>query len=110
MDRIVVEDVTLAELKAGLADGSIALIDVREAYEWEAGHIPGASLNALSVFDASALPPEKPGQRIVMQCRSGKRSITALGLAQEAGRMDIRAHFTGGMLEWAGAGEQVLTG
>ena len=110
MDRIVVEDVTLAELKAGLADGSIALIDVREAYEWEAGHIPGASLNALSVFDASALPPEKPGQRIVMQCRSGKRSITALGLAQESGRMDIRAHFTGGMLEWAGAGEQVLTG
>jgi hypothetical protein len=110
MDRIVVEDVSLAELKSGLADGSIALIDVREAYEWDAGHIPGATLNALSVFDASALPPEKPGQRIVMQCRSGKRSITALGLAQEAGRTDIRAHFTGGMLEWAGAGEQVLTG
>ncbi len=105
MDRIVVEDVSLAELKSGLADGSIALIDVREAYEWDAGHIPGATLNALSVFDTSALPPEKPGQRIVMQCRSGKRSITALGLAQASGRTDIRAHFTGGMLEWAGAGE-----
>ncbi len=109
MDRIVVEDVSLVELKSGLADGSIALIDVREAYEWEAGRIPGASLNALSIFDPSALPAQKPGQRIVLHCRSGKRSVTALGLAQEAGRTDIRAHFTGGMLEWAGAGEQVLT-
>jgi len=110
MDRIVVEDVSLAELKSGLADGSIALVDVREAYEWDAGRIPGASLNALSVFDPAALPEPKPGQRIVLHCRSGKRSITALGLAQDSGRMDIRAHFTGGMLEWAGAGEQVLTG
>ncbi len=110
MDKIIVEDVSLAALKSGLADGSIALVDVREAYEWEAGRIPGATLNALSVFDTAALPAAKPGQRIVLHCRSGKRSITALGLAQEFGRMDIRAHFTGGMLEWTGAGEDVLTG
>jgi len=109
MDRIIVEDVSLAELKSGLSDGSIALVDVREAYEWAAGRIPGATLNALSIFDAAALPPVKPGQRIVLHCRSGKRSVTALGLAQAAGRSDIRAHFTGGMLEWAGAGETVLT-
>lgn len=108
MDKIIVEDVSLEELKAGLADGSIALIDVREPNEWEAGRIPGATLNALSIFDPAALPAEKPGQRIVLHCRSGRRSITALGLAQAAGRMDIRAHFTGGMLEWAGAGEKVL--
>ena len=110
MDRIIVEDVTLAELKSGLADGSIALVDVREAHEWDAGRIPGATLNALSLFDPAALPAQQPGQRIVLHCRSGKRSVTALGLAQHAGRTDIRAHFTGGMLEWAGAGESVLTG
>ena len=110
MDRIIVEDVTLAELKSGLADGSIALVDVREAHEWDAGRIPGATLNALSIFDPAALPAQQPGQRIVLHCRSGKRSVTALGLAQQAGRADIRAHFTGGMLEWAGAGEEVLAG
>ena len=110
MDKIIVEDVTLAELKSGLADGSIALVDVREPNEWEAGRIPGATLNALSMFNAAALPAQKAGQRIVLHCRSGKRSVTALGLAQQSGRMDIRAHFTGGMLEWVGAGEEVLTG
>ena len=37
MDKIIVEDVSLEELKAGLADGSIALIDVREPNEWDVG-------------------------------------------------------------------------
>jgi rhodanese-related sulfurtransferase len=105
----IVEDVSLQELKAGLADGSIALVDVREANEWAAGHIAGAKFNPLSAFDPKALP-KVPGQRVVLHCRSGKRSITALGLAQQGGRDDVRAHFTGGMLEWQGAGEPVVTG
>ncbi len=46
----VVEDVSLDELKRGLADGSIALVDVREPNEWEAGHIAGATLHPLSLF------------------------------------------------------------
>jgi rhodanese-related sulfurtransferase len=102
----VVEEVSLDELKQGLADGSIILIDVREPDEFEAGHIPGAELNALQRFDPLALP-RVPGKRVVLSCRSGKRSLTALALAQAAGRDDVRAHFTGGMLEWAGAGEKV---
>lgn len=106
MSQPIVEDVSLEELKAGLADGSIALVDVREANEWAAGHIPGATFNPLSAFDPEALP-RRPGQRVVLHCRSGRRSITALDLAQQAGRGDVRAHFTGGMLEWQGAGEPV---
>ncbi len=108
--RPIVEDVSLQQLKAGLADGSIALVDVREANEWAAGHIPGATFNPLSAFNPAALPAPKAGQRIVLHCRSGKRSISALDLAQQGGREDVRAHFTGGMLEWQGAGEQVITG
>lgn len=102
----IVENVTIEELKQGLADGSILLVDVREPNEWDAGHIPGATLNPLSVFDPAALP-KADGKRVVLQCRSGKRSVTALGLAQEAGRGDVRAHFGGGMLEWVAAGESV---
>jgi rhodanese-related sulfurtransferase len=109
-DKIIVEDVSLAELKKGLADGSIALVDVREANEWREGRIPGAVFNPLSAFDPKALPAKQPGRRIVLHCRSGRRSVTALGLAQAAGRDDVRAHFTGGMLEWQGAGEAVETG
>jgi rhodanese-related sulfurtransferase len=102
----VVEDVSLDEVKRGLADGSILLVDVREPNEWEAGHIAGATLHPLSSFDPSELPREK-GKRVVLQCRSGKRSATALAIAQANGRDDVRAHFGGGMLEWSAAGEPV---
>src|ERR1700678_2289428 len=82
------EDVSLQDLKTGLADGSIVLVDVREPHEFAAGHIPGSSLNPLQSFDPDALPPAEVGKRIVFSCRSGRRSITALGLAQAAGRDD----------------------
>ena len=108
-DRTIVEDVSLEQLKSGLADGSIALVDVREANEWAVGRIPGATFNPLSAFDPAALPASSPGQRVVLQCRSGKRSVTALGLAQAGGRSDVKAHFGGGMLAWQGAGESVVT-
>jgi rhodanese-related sulfurtransferase len=101
-----VENVSIDELKKGLADGSILLVDVREPNEYAAGHIPGATLNPLQRFDALALPGA-PGKRVVLSCRSGKRSLTALALAQEAGRDDIRAHYPGGFQEWANAGEKV---
>lgn len=104
------EDVSLADLKGGLADGSIVLVDVREANEYEAGHIHGAMLNPLSVFAPEKLPAAQSGKRIVLHCRSGKRSVTALGLAQKAGRGDITAHFGGGMLAWQAAGENTATG
>lgn len=102
----IVENVSIDELKQGLADGSILLVDVREPNEWDAGHIPGATLNPLSVFDPAALPKTE-GKRVVLQCRSGKRSVSALEMAQAAGRNDVRAHFGGGMLEWLAAGEPV---
>jgi rhodanese-related sulfurtransferase len=102
--KLVVEDVTLEEVKQGLADGSIALIDVREPNEWAVGHIKGAILNPLSTFDAQALPTDK---RVVFQCRSGKRTLQAIALAQDAGRTDARAHFSGSMNAWERAGEPI---
>jgi rhodanese-related sulfurtransferase len=100
------ENVSRDELKKGLADGSILLVDVRELNEFAAGHIPGATLNPLQKFDPTVLPRE-PGKRVVLSCRSGKRSLTALALAKEAGRGDVRAHYTGGFQEWSNAGEPV---
>lgn len=103
-----VEIVSLDELKRGLADGSIILVDVREPHEFAAGRIPGSTLNPLRDFDASSLPSE-PGKRVVFSCRSGNRSRTALQLAHSAGRDDIRAHYAGGFLQWAQSGEKVET-
>ncbi|MCI0598060.1 MAG: rhodanese-like domain-containing protein [Beijerinckiaceae bacterium] len=101
-----VENVSIGDLKEGLADGSILLVDVREPNEFAAGRIPGSTLNPLQKFDPSALPAVQ-GKRVVLSCRSGRRSLTALELAQKAGRDDVRAHYPGGFQEWANAGEKV---
>ncbi|WP_374547320.1 rhodanese-like domain-containing protein [Rhodoblastus sp.] len=102
----MVEVVTREELKKGLADGSIALIDVREPDEFAAGHIPGAASMPLSRFDPAHLPKE-PGKRIVFNCRSGKRTLQAIEMARLGGRRDADAHYEGSMLEWVAAGEPV---
>jgi rhodanese-related sulfurtransferase len=104
------KDIGLGELKAGLANGSILLVDVREADEYAAGHIRGALFNPLSQFDPGKLPVAGPGQRVVLHCRSGRRSVTAMQKAQSAGRADVDTHFGGGMLAWIEAGEPVETG
>lgn len=101
-----VENVSLDELKQGLADGSILLVDVREPNEFAAGRIPGAVLNPLQKFDPKAIPSEA-GKRVVLSCRAGGRSLKALELAQAAGRDDVRAHYPGGFDGWAKAGEKV---
>lgn len=103
----VIETVTRDELKRGLADGSILLLDVREPNEYAAGHIPGARLFALSTFDPAALPAPEPGRRIVFSCRSGGRTQKALALAQAGGRTDVTTHYAGSMLDWLAAGEPV---
>ncbi|PSC05186.1 sulfurtransferase [Alsobacter soli] len=103
-----VEDLSVEEVKAGLADGSILLVDVREPNEWEAGHIPGSVLFPLSTFDPAALP-EANGKRVVLSCRSGKRSLQAAGIAQAHG-VGVDAHLAGGFLDWVNHGEPVETG
>lgn len=101
-------DVTLEELKNGLADGSIVAVDVREADEYAAGHIEGALFNPLSAFDPSRLPAPETGRRVVIYCRSGRRSITAMERARLFGRADVNTHFSGGILAWIGAGQEVV--
>ncbi len=101
-----VENVAIEDLKQGLADGTIVLVDVREPNEFNAGRIPGAILNPLQKFDPKAIPSE-PGKRIVLSCRAGGRSLKALELAQAAGRADVTAHYPGGFDAWSKAGEKV---
>ncbi len=103
-----VEDVSLEDVKRGLADGSIVLIDVREPNEWAAGHIAGAVSNPLSSFDVAAIPVSAPDKKVVFHCRSGKRTLKAIEMARFAGRTDLNAHFGGSMLAWEAAGEPVV--
>ena len=103
-----VEDWTVDQVREGLDEGTILLVDVREENEWVAGHIPGSILLPLSVLDPDARPA-LAGRQLVLSCRSGKRSLTAAALLQEAG-LPAHAHLAGGFLDWAGQGGPVETG
>jgi rhodanese-related sulfurtransferase len=91
------------DIKRGLSEGSLLLVDVREPHEFAAGRIPGSVSHPLSTFDPSALPRDR---RVVFSCAAGIRSVRAMELAQAAG-LDIREHYKGGFKDWLAAGEPV---
>ncbi len=98
-------DVELDEVKRGLRDGSMLLVDVREPHEFAAGHIPNSVSHPLSTFDPAALPVEE-GRRIVFSCAAGVRSVRAIEFAQAAG-LGLSEHFAGGFKAWSLAGEPI---
>lgn len=102
MSHPKVRDLTAQEVKAGMAAGKILLVDVREPDELAAERIPGAVEMPLQHFNPAALP--NPGDKqLVFSCRSGKRSVMASLLAQEAG-LPYDAHLAGGIKAWKEAG------
>ncbi len=100
-----VVDLDLEEVKRGLEDGSMLLVDVREPHEFAAGHIPNSISHPLSTFDPAALPLAE-GRRIVFSCAAGVRSVRAIEVAKAAG-LDLREHYRGGFKEWMMAGEPI---
>ncbi|WP_300526778.1 rhodanese-like domain-containing protein [Maricaulis sp.] len=99
-------DFTPQEVKEGLDADRLILVDVREAGEYEAEHIPGAILNPLSSFDVSAIP-EGEGKDVVLSCRSGGRSARAFAQAAAAGRT-LAGHLGGGIMAWKAAGFETV--
>lgn len=106
--RHALRELTAAEVHAGLRDGALILIDVREPAEHTLERIHGAVLVPLSRFDPGALPMD-PARPVIFHCGSGKRSAVAVALCQQAG-VTAHAHLKGGMLAWKAAGLPVLTG
>ena len=104
MNRGGVVDLDIDDVKEGLADGSITLVDVREPHEFAAGHIPGSVSHPLSTFDPEELRALKG--RIVFSCAAGVRSLRAIEFAQDAG-LDLNEHYRGGFKEWELMGEPV---
>ncbi|MER2606738.1 MAG: rhodanese-like domain-containing protein [Siculibacillus sp.] len=96
------------EVRKGLEQGSIVLIDVRESGEFVAGHVPGAINLPLSAFSPAALPKPE-GKRVVLMCRSGNRSGRAQAAAHGAGRTDV-LNYSGSMIEWTAKAGPIATG
>ena len=98
------EHVTAAEAIA-LAEGDAVLLDVREQYEWDAGHAPAATLLPLSTMQAGPVDLDTDTTYLVI-CHSGARSLTVATALSQAGYSAINV--LGGMMAWEQAGGDVV--
>lgn len=98
------DEVSHQALDAALKADSWTLVDVREPYEFDAGHVSGSLNLPLSRFEPGQLPDGKP---VVLICRSGVRSATAMQRARAAGVAEIR-HYRGGVIGWANEGGELV--
>ena len=79
------------------------LIDVREADEFTAGHIPGALNVSLSVIDRCPLTISKDAP-IFLYCLRGSRSRRAMGILKKRGYTDVKS--IGGIAGYKGKLEE----
>ena len=90
----------------GMSDIEATLVDVRQAGEYEAGHVPGAihiELGALRV----APVPDGP---LTVMCGHGERAMTGASVLEQRGREDLSV-LVGGPRDWSElTGEPLATG
>ena len=96
--------VGVADLHAASEPNRIVL-DVRQPYEYAAGHVPGATLLPLPELPSrlAEVPADVP---VYVYCHSGNRSKQASEILAKAGKKDIR-DVRGGILAWEAAGYPV---
>ena len=93
-----------AEEAISLASGSSVLLDVREQYEWDAVHAPGATHLALSAMRGGPVELDEAASYVVI-CASGVRSETVTAALVDAGYSAVNV--IGGMAAWEQAGGPV---
>lgn len=98
--------VTVSELRQRLsADPRPFLLDVREPWEFVAGHVPGAALIPLGELEqrVSEIPRDRP---IFAICHSGQRSLAAAGYLLALGYREV-VNVDGGTAAWMERGYPV---
>jgi rhodanese-related sulfurtransferase len=82
------------------------LLDVREPYEWAAGHVPTAiHIPVAQLGHRSAEIPKDDTVYVI--CRSGMRSARVVMALTEAGWQAVNV--AGGMQDWAAAGRPMVS-
>ena len=101
--EIEIEPARVASWLTG--DPDLQLVDVREDYERQAGHIEGSrhvELNQLT-SQAATIAADRP---VVFYCRVGARSLMAAQAFRASG---FQAHsMTGGLVRWAQEGRPLV--
>jgi rhodanese-related sulfurtransferase len=100
------------ELRRLVRSRSVEVLDVRERWEWEAGHVPG-SINVPYHELGAGIPPEVEevaDRRLAVVCSAGNRSSLAASLLARS-RPSLRLfHSAGGVAELARARKLTTSG
>jgi rhodanese-related sulfurtransferase len=98
-------DVDVQTVQALLGREDVLMIDVREQYEYDEGHIPGITLIPMSELPdrLDEIPADVP---VILACRSGNRS-NQMALYLEQQGFDNIHNMLGGILAWEQAGYKV---
>jgi molybdopterin/thiamine biosynthesis adenylyltransferase/rhodanese-related sulfurtransferase len=101
--RAQIREVTPQDVDA-LAAGSATVIDVREASEWEQGHLPGAVHISKSYVEqqVEAAAPDRDAE-VILYCAGGVRSLFAAQTLEQLGYTNV-ASMSGGFQAWKSAG------
>lgn len=91
-----------------LRESDAFILDVRTQEEWEAGHIPGATLIPLDELEAR-LDEVPAGEEIVVICRSGNRSAVARDILLQSG-FEAVTSVAGGFNQWIANGYPSVIG
>jgi rhodanese-related sulfurtransferase len=97
-------DLSPAEASDKVAGGA-QLIDVRQDYEWEAGHIDGAVHIPLEQLPAESARIDRE-RAIVFQCRTGSRSAFAADLFRQSGYDAY--NLDGGLQAWVAEDREIV--
>ncbi|MBL8096433.1 MAG: rhodanese-like domain-containing protein [Anaerolineales bacterium] len=100
-------EISVLDAKAERDQGAF-ILDVRTQEEWDAGHIPNATLIPLDQLQARAAEVPQD-QRVVIVCRSGNRSAQARDILKQSG-WTLVTSMAGGLNQWAAAGYDIVTG
>lgn len=103
-----VREVAITDAEQEIRDASL-LIDVREADEYAAGHLPGAihMSRGMLEFKISSNPAMGARDlRIVIYCKTSGRAALAANALQDMGYLNVSS-IAGGFDAWAAAGKPV---
>jgi rhodanese-related sulfurtransferase len=83
----------------------VVLIDVREQWEYDQGHIPGITLIPMSEISnrLEEIPTDK---EVIVTCRSGNRSGQVTDYLRQSGFDNVH-NMQGGIVAWQEAGYEV---
>jgi adenylyltransferase/sulfurtransferase len=108
MKEAAIREILPNQLARRLEGGEeLEIIDVREPYEWQLGHIPGARLVPLDRI-SDEIPRLDKRKETILYCKVGVRSMYAAHQLADAGVSDVR-NLAGGILRWIDEVDPTMT-